>query len=677
MAGTRLKVHGWYLVQFLALVGWAAVVGQYRRDVVLRKRWQLYYRDAVEDLKRRIGRHLLPSSLRRRIVPIAWKRGDDYVHDGDEDLLTERQRLQDIRIGGVLSAFSPTITLVCKDDDDAVAYWQSLARKLNESLTNWKHNSSNEKEVGNERARPPSTVVVAVRAATSRDRLDERCYMDRSILQQEAYPEEEEPEFPDGSDSLTVWICDRTTSSSKTTTADGEASRRLLLRDVPDFVVGNRGRTTMLQHVGDADRSLRALQKLLFLLVPSASDDGGDRASPPPPPLQRMLRFRLWVPPSSPPARASDDEQVIVDWKIAANSLNEHLQRHRSKGIGYDNWPCLLSSSSSRVVLPRVDVRYWNDADALLGEPIAATSADPATNKTTTTTYYDVDVRSSDNKGLSKIWSVGEEEEDPVVNLLLSPNRQHPIRFTDPSTRGSSAIMQRGNSYVLALDPNGNDGSGAFDAQLVPVMRRVWGRCMGAKNGDFFFVDDNDPPFIRYDDDDEDGRVGSFPAIVQRLWHRRAVTARYADVVERFIEYHDREKERRYEFLVSTDFESSDWKESVASHLRDAYRYASQEKFRQAMQSIDAADALLRHYSNPLLFIDMPVEQYAAIFAPLIMPLALPLLLGMIREIRRYRQLVYAKNKKNEGEDNNKNKKQPILRRTTSLGGIQQPCCIS
>jgi hypothetical protein len=67
----------------------------------------------------------------------------------------------------------------------------------------------------------------------------------------------------------------------------------------------------------------------------------------------------------------------------------------------------------------------------------------------------------------------------------------------------------------------------------------------------------------------------------------------------------------------------------------------SHESMMMVLDCLQQATRLMEQMrANPDFIdrIDFPLEQYAAIFAPLALPLVIPLLVGLIREFKRYRE---------------------------------------
>ena len=78
-------------------------------------------------------------------------------------------------------------------------------------------------------------------------------------------------------------------------------------------------------------------------------------------------------------------------------------------------------------------------------------------------------------------------------------------------------------------------------------------------------------------------------------------------------------------------------------HWQTALQEAAQGWFADALHTLDRATALLAELqTDPALVVttDFPLEQYLAIFAPLLFPLLVPMLVTLVREWKRYRRLV-------------------------------------
>jgi len=91
-------------------------------------------------------------------------------------------------------------------------------------------------------------------------------------------------------------------------------------------------------------------------------------------------------------------------------------------------------------------------------------------------------------------------------------------------------------------------------------------------------------------------------------------------------------------------------------HWQTALQEAAQGWLTDALHTLDRATAILTELqTDPALVVttDFPLEQYLAIFAPLLFPLLVPMLVTLVREWKRYRRLAAKQKQKQRNSESN------------------------
>jgi hypothetical protein len=89
--------------------------------------------------------------------------------------------------------------------------------------------------------------------------------------------------------------------------------------------------------------------------------------------------------------------------------------------------------------------------------------------------------------------------------------------------------------------------------------------------------------------------------------------------------------------------------ESV-SYLEQSHRNANEGQFENAMEDLQRCHERMEAFretsdrSSTTMPSNFSWEQHMAIFSPLLLPLVLPMVIGLMREKKRYKQLIMAAN---------------------------------
>jgi hypothetical protein len=171
---------------------------------------------------------------------------------------------------------------------------------------------------------------------------------------------------------------------------------------------------------------------------------------------------------------------------------------------------------------------------------------------------------------------------------------------------------------VLPMQPD--------DGALSPAFTWMMSQCMGTP----IDLGVN----FRYQSDE------SFPKFYAEVWFQRVVTSAFKEVMVSLAKHrnHMLNLHRTVEISrgVIRDYNN------ILNWIQTAKNCAMESSARCTLENLNRAKSVLEDWDrNPILMrpIDFPPDQYAAIFAPLLLPLTLPLIAGVVREVKRYRRL--------------------------------------
>ena len=146
---------------------------------------------------------------------------------------------------------------------------------------------------------------------------------------------------------------------------------------------------------------------------------------------------------------------------------------------------------------------------------------------------------------------------------------------------------------------------------------------------------------------DEEFRDTDFPRWYMKLWWQRSLSVMYTKAVQM--------ARRQAQIWSDLSFRSPLTRDVVQRFNEEALQkiervpgLLSEDPALQALEELESSLVVLSELEEDEAYIpplDYPPEQYAAIFAPLVVPLLLPLLVGLVREYRRFRNLVANKSR--------------------------------
>ena len=236
---------------------------------------------------------------------------------------------------------------------------------------------------------------------------------------------------------------------------------------------------------------------------------------------------------------------------------------------------------------------------------------------------------------IDALWDSLGTTPEAIINWILP---QDPMDFVQPEHPSRSSHMaQRGDASWAVLvdktttseDPHVSQKSleQAFHTSLDLLRQYVW----------------SIPPSLLRDGSSRyihtDGITG-LPTLYESLWHQRT----YHHATQSLL--HQAQHERTFVTNLPynvpvTEEVSLMWRKAL-QYAEDVPRLWAQQHYAMALQRLDRGMALLHGLStDPTLLepLTVPWDQLAAIFAPLLVPLLLPILTGLVREVKRYKEL--------------------------------------
>ena len=210
-----------------------------------------------------------------------------------------------------------------------------------------------------------------------------------------------------------------------------------------------------------------------------------------------------------------------------------------------------------------------------------------------------------------------------------------PSRLPIVLDNSSSRTAQQGLHFVSVLaEPVTNNHAELLDQSLGGALEATLSRCMGM-------------PSDLVNKVEIQSLDNSFPGWYTKLWFQRLLATRFQATIK--LVYNQREELMRAAPTVHvSDAVVTRWLDAVEL-IQASQSLASRGIFPDAMTHLEQAhDDLVSIGRDPSLLEphDFPMDQYSAVFAPLLFPLLLPLILGLRREYKRYRELSTKKDKK-------------------------------
>jgi len=292
------------------------------------------------------------------------------------------------------------------------------------------------------------------------------------------------------------------------------------------------------------------------------------------------------------------DGEIMPQWKEVVQQVDQWLLDHA--GSFFD--PCFDASSKWKVEL------------ALL---------DHASQKGVHLTTESI-VNSLPSKIL-------ESDAPHAILYVLSSNDEEGIRIVDAgaaddngATQQSSTLVAFGDSLLFAIaHPN------TIESSLGGLIDQVLIQCLGIPT-------------------DNVALSGSGAVFYEKLFYYRKLSTDYQTVTRLAVKVQRILQELPASVDVPTSVTEKFFK--AVEFLQETRGEAAQGYLSDALDSMAQARLLLRDVqTDPLLAEppDFPLEQYMAIFAPLLFPLLVPMLATLVREYKRYRNKL--REKKHEG----------------------------
>lgn len=193
-------------------------------------------------------------------------------------------------------------------------------------------------------------------------------------------------------------------------------------------------------------------------------------------------------------------------------------------------------------------------------------------------------------------------------------------------TQGSRLV------HVLSTADNFSSKTGMIDELLAATSNWIFRQCLGIPISNLV---------------DEEFRDTDFPRWYMKLWWQRSLSVMYTKAVQM--------ARRQAQIWSDLSFRSPLTRDVVQRFNEEALQkiervpgLLSEDPALQALEELESSLVVLSELEEDEAYIpplDYPPEQYAAIFAPLVVPLLLPLLVGLVREYRRFRNLVANKSR--------------------------------
>jgi hypothetical protein len=132
----------------------------------------------------------------------------------------------------------------------------------------------------------------------------------------------------------------------------------------------------------------------------------------------------------------------------------------------------------------------------------------------------------------------------------------------------------------------------------------------------------------------------TFPNWHAKLWYHRALGSQHAAVIANAKTVADELLKAPASIIINREI-AERWREAIEM-INGSRNKAARGEFGSAMQDNEKAFEILEDLIREPQLVeptDLPMDQYAAIFAPLLLPLLLPVVTGFVREHKRYHTL--------------------------------------
>jgi Phosphatidylinositol-glycan biosynthesis class S protein len=401
-----------------------------------------------------------------------------------------------------------------------------------------------------------------------------------------------------------LWICDAANNHE-----DSEKTKETSSRSSPPLLSKPQISIVNASMVVTFPESFRLPDRVAFVqaLVPTQPSEGSEGLFDLRRQVQHRLHVTLWI----------GRNQDPIGWKPWLDHLSaslQHFQHLRSL-------PCLAPITKQE--LPTLSVRYadWTGLGRLGNGSQQSEADEPVEQLITAQELHDLVLNRQSRHGAT--------QHGYALHVML-PGESKRVWLVesehDSASARTSFAKLRSNEWIALLDTMATDRQNGANHVVSRWFDQVVRICLKLPHS-----------FLHASVVWADGTI---PTFYTKLW----LHSEHARVAPSLIIAADKErslvKKLPWSVVVSMDVASA-WKSSLEI-LSDSAA-ALTDDAQAAMKRLDTARKhLLSLRHNPDLMEppdDFPLDQYAAILAPLIMPLLLPLLFGLWREVKRYREL--------------------------------------
>ena len=278
-----------------------------------------------------------------------------------------------------------------------------------------------------------------------------------------------------------------------------------------------------------------------------------------------------------------DDGTRSDRWATWMHLLNARLQKQRVV-----EWPCLLET-------PRLDVSVVHLSSQII------------------------------QKGNESILAadVLRQRKPPRVSrcsqVYLYIPATEGVLISDQGVVGKAIKAQ--DDFLMILNPTPVD-----ENDTRPAFAWMMSKCAGAP------LDLNDQFSVQVDD--------SYPKWFAELWYQRMLIRRYREVPS--MASAERNQLLNLDPSIRLPLKPIMEYFQILKLMKHAQLASEHKEYRSALHHLDQAYSIVQAFrSNPILLrpLDFAWDQYAAIFAPILVPLLLPALAGVWRELQRFRKM--------------------------------------
>lgn len=348
------------------------------------------------------------------------------------------------------------------------------------------------------------------------------------------------------------------------------------------------------------------------------------------------------------------------DWKLWMVAVNEWMVTSRIQ-----QWPCLAASQ------PKVHFQVVDWSQKVQDRPVTTVvkgddDDDNNTTTTTTTSSYQLLLDEEMLSSLALPLDDGPSDTTRTSTIrtwyatVYIPS-QFPLTVKEDPT--AAVITQRENRVVTVIPREPVRDSSSSDSYhnlaqtaLGTITDWMVTKCMGlpshmqdntAMEGATADSDTTTAVTTTTTTTDAGGNVvvwdsdGSFPQWYLQLWFQRVLPAVYDETAAMVRRERQLLLQKPRTVAITVEVAES-WQRAVAGIGRAAEQCLSGD-FAAALNTLERTSQYeiksLQTQPNLGEPLDFPLEQYGAIFAPLLFPLLFPLLAGLGREVKRYRSL--------------------------------------